>query len=202
MRLPEFAISYLHRMAVRVVRGRPADFVIAPHGTPYLRRWHLVPRNRWMNVYLHQIIESDDDRALHDHPWWNCSILLSGGYVEHVFEWPDLAFSGITATIRKVRLAGDVVFRCAETAHRLELRMGSCWSLFITGPRLRTWGFIRDDGVWVNHRHYAEVVDGISSIKEAACETCQGTGEIDERLGGVAGSGIVQCPDCDGRGAR
>lgn len=28
------------------------------------------------------------------------------------------------------------------------------------------------------------------------CETCGGAGEIDERLGGIATSGIVPCPDC------
>ena len=31
---------------------------------------------------------------------------------------------------------------------------------------------------------------------EAQCETCGGTGEIDQRLGGEATSGIVPCPDC------
>lgn len=32
----------------------------------------------------------------------------------------------------------------------------------------------------------------------AACETCGGSGEIDQRLGGCATSGIVPCPDCGG----
>ena len=48
----------------------------------YLRRWFLLLHNRWLNVYLHQFCRSDYDRALHDHPWWNCLILLSGGYHE------------------------------------------------------------------------------------------------------------------------
>ena len=26
-------------------------------------------RNKIFNIYLHQIIRSDDDRALHDHPY-------------------------------------------------------------------------------------------------------------------------------------
>lgn len=33
------------------------------------------------------------------------------------------------------------------------------------------------------------------------CETCRGTGEVDETLGGAPRSGAVACPDCDGRGA-
>lgn len=32
------------------------------------------------------------------------------------------------------------------------------------------------------------------------CDTCDGTGEIDQRLGGYAESGVVDCPDCDGSG--
>ena len=165
MRLPESVIHWLHRRAVRVVKGRPADFVIAPHGAPYLRRWYLIPRNRWLNVYLHHILESDDDRALHDHPWWNCSILLSGGYWEMTFKHPDLAMLGGTEKIATLRLSGDVVCRQAADAHRLELTKGSCWSLFITGPRVRPWGFILDDGTWVHHEAYAEAIDQVSSLK-------------------------------------
>ena len=32
------------------------------------------------------------------------------------------------------------------------------------------------------------------------CETCDGTGKIDQRLGGYAESGVVDCPDCGGDG--
>lgn len=32
------------------------------------------------------------------------------------------------------------------------------------------------------------------------CETCQGSGKIDQTLGGEPTSGVVPCPDCDGKG--
>lgn len=32
------------------------------------------------------------------------------------------------------------------------------------------------------------------------CETCQGTGQIDQRLGGEPQAGIIDCPDCKGTG--
>ena len=39
------------------------------------------------NLYLHEFSRSDDDRALHDHPWlFNLSVLLSGTYVEHTID--------------------------------------------------------------------------------------------------------------------
>jgi hypothetical protein len=47
---------------------RKPDFVIGDH---YLHRWWVVPRNEKSNVYLHEILHSDDDRAMHDHPWDN-----------------------------------------------------------------------------------------------------------------------------------
>ena len=70
-------------LARRVMR-RPPDFVIGGSDRPYMHPWWLIPRNPWFNVYLHRIMRSDDDRALHDHPWVNCSVLLEGSYVELV----------------------------------------------------------------------------------------------------------------------
>lgn len=164
MRIPGFIRRRLLRLALRHYSKRPADFVIAPHGSPYLRRWYVLPRNRWFNVYLHQFLRSDDDRALHDHPWWNCSVLLAGEYTEVTFS--DALACELGGFERVRNTAGDVKFRAARTAHRLELPdFGSCWTLFITGPISRTWGFWVG-GRWVRHDQYAEVIEGVSSIKE------------------------------------
>ena len=79
MRLPPFILRRLLAKANNIMR-RPPDFIIGEPANPYLIRWWVIPRNRWFNIYLHEIRRSDDDRALHDHPWLNCSILLHGGY--------------------------------------------------------------------------------------------------------------------------
>src|SRR3546814_2649634 len=109
--------------------------LIGPAADPYMERWWVIPRNRWLNVYLHRIRHDDDDRALHDHPWANVTLVLAGGYVEHT---PHGVF---------LREVGDVVFRRATALHRLALRPAgmfghwigpfadrSAWSLFVTGP--------------------------------------------------------------------
>lgn len=119
---------------IAVSEKREADVFIGGRENTYLARWWLIQRNRIMNYYLHNFRRSDDDRALHDHPWWNLSILLRGTYTEHTID-----AGGIH--IRKIRTAGDIVFRGARTAHRIELHDGPCWTLFITGPRIREWGF-------------------------------------------------------------
>jgi hypothetical protein len=119
---------------VALSEKRPPDVIIGGEADPYLKRWWLIPRNCVFNIYLHHFLRSDDDRALHDHPWWNLSILLRGRYVEHT-----IAAGGVN--IRTERCAGGHKFRRASAAHRIELTDGPCWTLFITGPRLREWGF-------------------------------------------------------------
>lgn len=134
---------------LRIFRREP-DFIIGKPGSPYMRRWYVIPRNRWFNVYLHNIVRSDDDRALHDHPWWNLSIVLKGGYWEYV---PLDAARPSGATIGSFRPAGSFVFRRATSSHRLAIPSGdSCWSLFITGRKVREWGFHCPQGwkVWTS----------------------------------------------------
>src|SRR5438309_7455387 len=70
------------RAWARAKMQTPPDFVIGEAENPYMRRWWVVPRNEGCNVYLHEILRGDDDRALHDHPWDNTSMLLDGGYTE------------------------------------------------------------------------------------------------------------------------
>ena len=122
---------------------RPPDFTIQDN---YLLRWHLIPRNRWFNIYLHNIRHSDDDRALHDHPWWNVSIILKGSYNEMRF-WEPVPNRPGYRILHHPRWS--VIFRSALTAHRLIVKDDSnVWTLFITGPKVREWGFHCPKG-WV-----------------------------------------------------
>lgn len=54
------------------------------HLTGYMNRYWLrppAPGRRWP-IRIHQTLRSDHERALHDHPWNNISIVLRGGYWE------------------------------------------------------------------------------------------------------------------------
>jgi hypothetical protein len=119
---------------------RKPDFVI---GDNYMHRWWLIPRNRYFNIYLHKIMQNDDDRALHDHPWWSVSILLKG-------KLREVLHSGLRYPLRFIPL-----FRSSMLAHRLEVVEGPVWTLFITGPVVRSWGFHCPKG-WV---HWQDFVD-------------------------------------------
>lgn len=138
------------RIIARAQR-RPPDFVIGGAERPYMRRWWLIPRNRVFNVYLHHILRDDDDRALHDHPWFNCSILLRGAYYE------VMPTRGATL-MRRLRTAGSVVLRSPWAAHRLEVAGSECWSLFLTGPLQRRWGFWCPQG-WRYWKDFAAAND-------------------------------------------
>lgn len=145
MKLPATLTAFLRRRAHRIAQSREPDFVIGGNANPYLRRWFVIPRNTIFNIYVHHFMRSDDDRALHDHPWWNVSILLEGAYNEHTIK-----AGGVN--VRSYRAAGELKFRSARSAHRVELitpppifggkaQENACWTLFITGPRIREWGF-------------------------------------------------------------
>jgi hypothetical protein len=137
-------LPMMQAWAAGIMASRPCDFDIGPG---YMHRWWAIPRNPFANVYLHRILRSDDDRALHDHPWPSTSVIIAGGYVEHT---PDGAFS---------RKPGDVVSRPADALHRLEVIPGvDAVTLFLTGPEVREWGFACPQG-WVHHNDFTDALD-------------------------------------------
>lgn len=131
--------------ALAYIEAHPVpDFHVGPDDNHQLQRWFVIPRNPFNNVYLHRFLQSDDDRAMHDHPWNNKSWVLSGMYIEHLQD-------GSTVT----RSEGDIVERRAIEAHRVELIAGNpAITLFFTGPIIRAWGFYCPQG-W---RHWSEFV--------------------------------------------
>lgn len=155
-KLPDSITRKLLLAHDRYTATHKMDFRIPPNEdvSAYMLRWWRIARNAYFNIYFHIVLRGDDDRALHDHPWWNFSIVLDGGYWEHT-----ISEGGVH---RKIWYGpGSVRFRRAGTfAHRLELKCDRdgfgdpCGELpvktiFITGPVLRRWGFHHPDQ-WVD----------------------------------------------------
>lgn len=101
-------------------------------GDVFMRRYKLL-RTRWGNVYLHEILRSDEDLCLHDHPWSFLSLILWGGYREQM---PAGTFW---------RRPGTLLVRPARAAHRIEVDRPA-WSLVLVGPRRRAWGCFTPHG--------------------------------------------------------
>lgn len=150
---------------------REPDVILGSLDDPYMLRWWVIPRNRYFNIYLHKFMRSDDDRALHDHPWASMSFILSGFYIEEVpVDHDKWVNEGDRRTVKHLRRKWRPYFRGAEAIHRVELISeywsGSChkhnsrgekpvWTLFITGPWRRSWGFWCPFGF----RHWSEFLE-------------------------------------------
>ena len=157
VKIPKWLHRRLADFAARVAQQSEPDETIGakdPRG-PYLERWWIV-RSRFTCIYIHRFMRSDDDRALHDHPWiGNLSILLGGSYVEH-----EILYGGVhTKTTFEER---DVKLRGPWFAHRIEIS-GPAWTLFITGPRVRQWGFFCPQG-WRHWQDFTSATDGKTEI--------------------------------------
>lgn len=169
---------------VHIVARRDPDFIVGADaaGGAYLQRWYITPWRHWQtrmrnraqrvptrarrfaawaagllpNLYLHQFLRDDDDRALHDHPSWAASLILDGGYIEHTID-----AGGIHR--RRRYLAGALRLLPTAHAHRIELPKERCWiagrgivrasipcwTLFLMGPTVRAWGFHCPQRGWV-----------------------------------------------------
>lgn len=101
----------------------------------------LFPSNRWFNITLNQILDRPEwyKGLLHNHPWFNISIIIKGGYWEK------------TETELKWYGTGAIILRPAKKFHCIWINDGEeAWTLFIHGPMSKeTVDFIQD-GLPVN----------------------------------------------------
>lgn len=91
----------------------------------YLHRWYVF-RSKPVSLFIHKFVRSDEDRALHCHPWDFLVIPIWRGYIEHNRQWddgegtrhgPPIPYEGRT---RVLPILGTR-FRRAEYRHRVEL---------------------------------------------------------------------------------
>jgi len=128
--------------------GRP----VMPDGSsPFDHFGDTCPGAIWpagVGLYLHCFHQGDEDRELHNHPWaWAVSLVLAGGYIEE-------RKAGDQVERREV-LPGDINRIHHGDFHRVDLLDGECWSLFLAGPKVSSWGFWdRATGVFMHWRDF------------------------------------------------
>ncbi len=131
-------------------------------GDVYLKRWFVI-RNSYFALFIHKFVRSDEDRALHDHPWNFLVVPIWQGYIEH--------------SVTKCRLCGvrhgigplweqqkrifpfiSARYRSAEYRHRVELiDKRPSWSLFLRFRKRRVWGFWPEGGFVDNHKWWKDM---------------------------------------------
>lgn len=171
LRLPNWAINALIRRAMRSPYSHVNDYMarywLVPYRDPaagdgcgpvsFWRRpiaW-LIQR-LGIAVRIHHIKRSDDDRAFHDHPRAYATLILSGGYCEVQPKYKDSIYCGETHTWR---WPGTVLFRRARSWHRLVINPNpvareNTWTLFITGPKTNSWGFLAEPRYKIYWKEY------------------------------------------------
>lgn len=144
-------------------------------GDIYLHRWYVF-RTKLLTLFVHKFVRSDEDRALHDHPWPFLVIPIWRGYIEHSMRWDDGDGTrhgppiGYDMQTRVYPILGARL-RPATYRHRVELFSRGvsehteaicqrkinpflpAWSIFFHFRKLRSWGFWMPEG-WVNHAKF------------------------------------------------
>lgn len=141
--------------------GIKKKIIYRSNEVPYLIRWSIFS-TPFFAIKLHKILLSDD-ACFHDHPWSFISLILKGGYREYFY---TQRFSDDTPIVNcneplnmdyvnfKTVVSGDILFRKANWAHRLELEKPAT-TLVITFKKIRVWGFFTPSG-WVKFYKYEQ----------------------------------------------
>jgi hypothetical protein len=118
----------------------------------YLRRWSfwLLIVRRGPSIKVHQILRADDDRCLHDHPWWMLRIIIKGGYTEVCGD----------SKVEVFRRPGSIAWSGKNFKHRIvSLANGKDpWTIALMGSNHDDWGFYTLDGrmPWREFVHLAQ----------------------------------------------
>lgn len=170
IQLPDWLIAKIAEPLIAEAKQTPYF-----HLEDYMNRWWL-HREGARNAdgspavqagRIHEILRSDDDRDLHDHPFAYTTIILKGGYWE---ETPVDPARPAGERRREWHGPGSILQRKASDAHRLIVPAGkTATTLFMTGARIKEWGFWTPDG-WVHWRRYLNIPEGLNSASVPECE--------------------------------
>lgn len=137
---------------------------------PYLERYYVFLKDRKrfpFNVFIHKFLKSDPD-DVHDHPWPYATLILKGGYYEHVPIFNSDKW--IIGYKRYWRGPGHFRICSPNSYHRIELHPEiTAWTMFMPGPQLREWGFLVgkfEKQRWIHNEKYLETRREEASIKQ------------------------------------
>lgn len=120
-------------------------------------------------VRVHKILRSDIGGDFHNHPWNFVSVLLMGNYSEVTPCYNKNDF--YVGELETYYHQGSILFRNHSHMHRLNLVdktvLGNChthflpvWTLFITGPKKRKWGFLIHPSNIISYNDYFKTLKG------------------------------------------
>lgn len=127
----------------------------------YLRRWRI--EAPLFSIRLHHWLHSDDTRSFHDHPWGFYTIILKGKYHDcspadpNKIPFMKTNWDGSTypyPIVMELMTPGKVRYRPAHHKHYVLVEPPGCWTILITGPKIRRWGFWVKEKFVVSYRYF------------------------------------------------
>jgi hypothetical protein len=127
--------------------------ITSKEGKVHFRRYRLLA-TPWFNIYIHQILKSDEEAHFHDHPWNFWSFILKGGYKEissyAIDKWREIHTN--------YYLRHSLVHHKRNDAHKLTLMSSCVWTLVLTYGEWKTWGYQTEAG-WIDFKSYRGLKD-------------------------------------------
>lgn len=115
--------------------------IVSKAGVVHFRRYRVL-WTPWVSIYVHHILEADQDKHLHNHPWNFWGVILRGGYLELLEDNQPVS-----------RKAGSCGYRSVNEFHKIKELYAPTWSLCVMGGRAGVWGYSTEDG-FVDHESY------------------------------------------------
>lgn len=147
----------VRKILYRITHNLPCR-LIDVSGRPYLERYAMPACLRQLfkrfgvAVYLHRFVSGDSERNVHDHPWpWAVSLVLCGSYVEERVTalCVDDGWQAKEHHVRWINVLRSLDF------HMITAPESETWTLFIHGPRVKSWGFLHQmESAVVYHQPY------------------------------------------------
>jgi hypothetical protein len=149
-------------LIIRIIRALfLVKEIISKEGKVHFRRYRLLA-TPWFNIYIHQILKSDEDAHFHDHPWNFLSYILKGSYHERWTSYPDhkWEYDTVWSSLPPQNLfkmkPRRVIRHHAQDAHSITILTPEVWTLVFTSGRARVWGYQTPQG-WIDFKTYRQL---------------------------------------------
>jgi len=132
--------------------------IISKEGEVFFRRYRLLS-TPVCNIYVHNLLKSDQDLEPHTHPWNFISLILKGGYIEDYVVGPHHKNTchDYIESYRNIVKAGDFVMHSYSDAHKIQLTDDNVWTAVFTWGTKEPWGYVYSDGTYIDHKEYRRI---------------------------------------------
>ena len=124
--------------------------IVSKEGVVHFRRYRLLD-TPWLRIYIHNLLVSDEDKHMHNHPWSFFTLLLKGSY-EQLFYIKSKVGADCGGTIKMYERDSFTMGKNAY--HKITLLTPTAWTLFFAYGKKSSWGYLLDDKSHIDFKDY------------------------------------------------